>query len=119
LEILSLFTQWTECFKEIQRVLKIEMPEFKIVKPSDTQWLAHEHCVKVEKESFITALNNIYEETHEPEALGISKALSKKSTISAMFLLDYVLPQVTKLSKIRKVGCNSHIFSCESNITLY
>ena len=49
--------------------------------------------------AIVLALNNIYEETHEPEALGISKALSKKSTISAMFLLDYVLPQVAKLSK--------------------
>jgi len=79
----KLFTQWTECFKEIQRVLKIEMPEFKIVKPSDTQCLAHEDCVKVEKENYcaiVIALNNIYEETHEPEALGISKALSKKSS---------------------------------------
>ena len=78
------------------------MPEFKIVKPSDTRWLAHERCVKVVKENYcaiVLALNNIYEETHEPEALGISKALSKKSTISAMFLLDYVLPQVAKLSK--------------------
>ena len=78
------------------------MPEFKIVKPSDTRWLAHERCVKVVKENYcaiVIALNNIYEETHEPEALGISKALSKKSTISAMFLLDYVLPQVAKLSR--------------------
>jgi len=64
--------------------------------------LANERCVKVVKENYcaiVIALNNIYEETHEPEALGISKALSKKSTISAMFLLDYVLPQVAKLSK--------------------
>jgi len=112
-----------ECLKEIQQVL--EMPEFKIVKPSDTRRLAHKHCVKVVKENYcaiVIALNNIYEETHEPEALGINKALNKKSTISAMFLLDYVLPQVAKLSKTlqtKKVGCNSHILSCGSNITLY
>jgi len=59
--------------------------------------LAHKRCVKIVKEShcaIVIVLNNIYEETHEPEALGISKALSKKSTISAMFLLDYVLPQL-------------------------
>jgi len=58
--------------------------------------------IKVVKENYcaiVIALNNIYEEIHEPEALGISKALSKKSTISAMILLDYVLPQVAKLSK--------------------
>ena len=45
-----------------------------------TRWLAHERCVKVVKENYcaiIIALNNICEETHEPEALAISKALSK------------------------------------------
>jgi len=110
LKVSNMFTQhWkyfhyspkrAECLKEIQRVLEIQ--EFKIVKPSDTQWLAHKHCVKVVKENYcviVIALNTIHEETHEPEALGISKALSKKSTISAMFLLDYVLSQVAKLSK--------------------
>ena len=44
-------------------------------------------------------LENIYELSHEPEALGISKALSKESTLSAVFLLDFVLPLVIKLSK--------------------
>ena len=52
------------------------MLEFKIIKPSDTRWLTHERCcVKVIKEKYraiVIALNNIYEETHEPEALGIS-----------------------------------------------
>ena len=47
------------------------------------------------KENYIAiviTLNNIYEER-------ISKALSSKSTVSAVYLLDYVLPQVAKLSK--------------------
>ena len=89
-----------ECLKAVQRVLN--MPELKVIKPSDTRWLAHERCVKAVKENYIAiviTLNNIYEETHQPEALGISKALSSKSTISAVYLLDYVLPQVAKLSK--------------------
>lgn len=89
-----------ETLKEVQRVL--DMPELKIVKPSDTLWLVHERCVKAVKEKYfatVIGFNNIYEETHEPEALGIDRALSKKSTIAAMFLLDYVLPQVAKLSK--------------------
>ena len=54
------------------------------------------------KENYITIVitfNNIYKETHQPEALGISKALSSKSTISAVYLVDYVLPQVAKVSK--------------------
>ena len=30
---------------------------------------------------------------------GLSKALSRKSTVIAMYLLDFILPQVAKLSK--------------------
>ena len=32
-------------------------------------------------------------------SLGIKKALCKKSTIAAIYLLDYVLPQAAKLSR--------------------
>ena len=85
--------------KEIQKIL--DLPELKIVKPSDTRWLAHERCakaVKVRYSSIVLALENIYETSHEPEALGLSKALSSYSTIAAMYLLDYILPQVAKLN---------------------
>ena len=70
--------------KEIQKGL--DLPELKIVKPSDTRWLAHEHCVKPQKASYnliVLALKNIYETSLEPEAFGLSKALSSHSTIAA------------------------------------
>ena len=47
----------------------------------------------------MSAPESIYLESHEPEALGISKILSKPSTLFAMYFLDYILPQVSKLSK--------------------
>ena len=93
-----------ECLKEVQRVL--DLPGLKTIKPSDTCWLAHEHCVKAVKGSYsaiVNALNNIYEQTHEPEALGISKVLCKPSTVSAIYLLDYALPQAAKLSRSLQV----------------
>ena len=80
----------------------LDLPELKIVKPSDTRWLTHERCVKAVKASYsaiVNALNNIYEQTHAPEALGISRALCRPSTVSAIYLLDYVLPQVAKLTR--------------------
>jgi hypothetical protein len=89
-----------EHLKSVQRVL--DLPELKVTKPSDTRWLAHERCVKAVKESYasiVIALDSFYEQTHEPEALGLSKALTKKSTVMAMYLLDFVLPQVAKLSR--------------------
>ena len=88
-----------ELIKEIQKVL--DLPVLKIVKQSDTCWLAHEHCVKAVKASYssiVLALENIYETSHEPEALGLIKSLSSHSRIAAMYLLDYILPQVAKLS---------------------
>ena len=105
----TLTTLWTlfyyspkcaQSMKEVQKV--IDFPELKIVKQSDTRWLAHERCVRAVKDSYsaiITALDHIYSESHEPEALGIKKALCKKSTIAAIYLLDYVLSQVAKLSR--------------------
>ena len=41
----------------------------------------------------------IYETPHELEALELNKAFSSLSTIAAMYLLDYILPQVAKLSR--------------------
>ena len=64
------------------------------MKPSDTCWLAHEHCVKAVKASYnsiVPALENIYVK-HHMNHLGLSKALSSHSTIAAMYLLDYILP---------------------------
>ena len=90
----------SENLKEVQRVLNL--PELKIVTSSDTRWLAHERCVKAVKANsaaIVITLQNIYEQSHVPEALGISKALSKESTLSAIFLFDFVLPLVIKLSK--------------------
>ena len=49
----------------------------------------HERCVKAVKASYsaiVTALDNIHDTTHEPEALGLSKALSKQTTIAAIWL---------------------------------
>ena len=47
------------------------------------------------------ALNHIHENTHEPEALGLGKALNnyKRHTVAVMYMLDYILPQVAKLSR--------------------
>ena len=71
------------------------------MKLSDTRWLAHECWVKAVKaySSIVPALENVYETSHELEALGLSKALSSHSSIAAMYLLDYILPQVPKLSR--------------------
>ena len=56
-------------------------------------------AVKASYGAIVTALKDIHQNTHEPEALHLSKALSKQSTVAAIYMLDYVLPQVAKLSR--------------------
>ena len=75
--------------KEVQCV--INLTELKIIKPSDTCWLSHERCVIAVNKSYnilVYTLNDIYEESHEPDAQGLSKVLCKLPTIAAMHLLD-------------------------------
>ena len=59
-----------ESLKEIQKVL--DLPELKVVKPSDNYRLAHGCCVKALRASYsktVLSLENICEISHEPEAL--------------------------------------------------
>ena len=86
--------------KEIQKVL--ELPETKIIKSSDTRWLSHQMCMKAVKANYnalMLTLSNNYQNFDEPEALGLYKILSQFSTISSIYLLDYVLPITAKLNK--------------------
>ena len=55
--------------------------------------------LKAKYAAIMITLKTMYGQSHEPEVPGISKALSKESTLSAIFLLDFVLPLVPKLSK--------------------
>ena len=51
----------TESLKQVQCIL--DLPELKIIKPSETQWLAHERCAKGVKASYaaiMAALDNIH-----------------------------------------------------------
>ena len=66
------------------------------------------------------ALETIYQESHEPEALGISKVLSKPSTLFAIYLLDYILPEVSKLSEsLQTEKLDLSIISSLVNATLH
>ena len=89
--------------KEIQHVLYL--PEMKVIKPSVTRCLVHERCIKATKVSYTTlvvTLDSNYQNFHASEALGLYKALSKFTTIAAIYLLDYPLSLVAKLTNVFK-----------------
>ena len=49
--------------------------------------------------ALVVTLDSNYQNFHAPEALGLYKALSKFTTITTFYVLDYTLPLVAKLSK--------------------
>ena len=87
-----------ESLKEIHHVLNL--PEMKVIKPSGTRCL-HEWCVKAVKVSYtalVITFDSSYQNFHAPEASELYKALSKFTTIAAIYLLDDTLLLVAKLS---------------------
>lgn len=60
-----------EALKVVQSVL--QLPELKVIKPSDTRWLSHERCIRAilkELPAIITTLHNLYEADGDAEAYG-------------------------------------------------
>ena len=76
--------------------------------------------MKASYAAIVTALNNIHKRMDEPDALGLSKALSKKETTAAILLLDYTLPQVAKFNKtLQTEHLDLSIISSLVNATLH
>ena len=62
--------------KEMQA--HVNHPQHKMIKPSDTRWLAHDRSVKAIRCSMkplIDILEHIPEDTGEPEALGMLRTI--------------------------------------------
>lgn len=88
-----------EALKEVQSVLN--MPELKVLKPSDTRWLSHERCLRAilkELPALITTLNQLYETSGDAEAYGLALVLSSFSGVASIVLLSKVLDLLAKLN---------------------
>ena len=98
--------------KEIQL---LNLPEIKVIMPSDTRWLGHKQCIRVVKVSstaLVVTIDRIYQNFHAPEALGLYKALSKFTTSAAIYLLDYTLPLVAGWELLSKSSSNKTSLIC-------
>ena len=57
---------------------------------------------------------------HEPEALGLTKILTRSSTVFSTYLLDFILPRVLKLSEcLQSQNLNLTIISSLVDATLH
>ena len=88
-----------EVLKDVQNVLGL--PELKVVKPSSTRWLSHEKCIRAIRKEFaslVITLDNLYENSGDAEAYGLSLVLTSYSGIATIFLLSAVLDFLAKLN---------------------
>ena len=68
--------------KEVQKVLNL--PELKVIKPSDTRWLSHERCVKAVKMSYSAIV------------LALMKDRMKEPIVSDETIIDALSPSIQK-----------------------
>ena len=83
---------------EVQAFLNA--PEIKITKLSDTRLLAREKCVQAVRQSLpalVSTFNNIYEESGDAEAFGVSQLLCTYKFVACLYMLCDVLHTVAKL----------------------
>ena len=87
-----------EKLTEIQA--ELNSPELKMVKPSDTRWLARGRAVRAVRRSLptlVVTFEEIYDETGDAEAHGIASLLTKYKTVACIYMLSDVLPTAAKL----------------------
>ena len=80
----------------------VNHPQLKMIKPSDTRWLAHDRSVKVIRCSMrplIDTLEHIHEGTGELEALGMLRTMKTYNFVATLMMLIDVLPVLTCLSR--------------------
>ena len=88
-----------ELLKEVQAVLNL--PELKIVKPSETRWLSHERCARAickELPALIKTCQQLHESGGDAEAYGLSVLLASKPVIYGLVLLSEVLDILAKFN---------------------
>ncbi len=99
MEDVLLLPQKAEHLKHIQSILNL--PELKVVKPSETRWLSHERCVPAilkELPALIITLHELYNESGDAEAYGLAAVIGSYSGVATIVLLSVVLDLLAKLN---------------------
>ena len=101
--IMQVYTTLTNLWKYLHNNPKSRIFERDpVINPFDTCWIAHKRGVKAIKVNYtalVVTRDSNYQNFHAPVTLGLFKALSKFTTIAAIYLLDYTLLLVAKLCR--------------------
>ena len=103
MEVVLLFPPKAEALKAIQAVLGF--PKLKIVKPSDTRWLSHEHWVKAickELPPLLQTLSQLSESSGDAEAYGIYSLWASVNGVSSSYLLSEALGALALTSSCKR-----------------
>jgi hypothetical protein len=113
----TLLTMWkmfhyspkkAEKLAEIQAAL--DSPELKVLKPSDTRWLARERCVRAVRRSLpalVATFQEMYDESGDAEAYGLGRLFCKYKSVACLYMLCDVLHTLAKLQgSLQSKGLN-------------
>ena len=81
----------------------VNHPQLKMIKPSDTCWLAHARSLKAIRCSMrplIDTFEYIHEDTGEPEAIGMMRTMKTYNFVTTLMMLSDVLPVLTCLGAL-------------------
>ena len=76
--MVSLWSLFYYSLQKAESLAVLNLPELKVIKPSDTRWLSHERCVCAilkELPALIIILQSIYDECGDAEAYELALAL--------------------------------------------
>ena len=94
-----LLTQESRISHAVLSVLKL--PELRIVKPSDTRWLLHEHYVRDiyrALPALIVTLQQLFETSGDAEAYGIGPLLATYTGVASIVFLSEVLDTLARMN---------------------
>ena len=81
-----------EKLKEVQNVL--DLPQLKLLKPTDTRWLSHENTVRSVRKSYtaiVPTLETLHNESGDAEAYGLAVIFKRLETVATIYMLSEVL----------------------------
>lgn len=102
--LLAIWKAFNYSAKKAEKLTEIEaelnIPELKVGKPSDTRWLARERCIRGVRRvlpALIQTFEEVYAESGDAEAYGLSKLLCTYKFVACLYMLCDVLHTVAKL----------------------
>ncbi|XP_064624543.1 uncharacterized protein C17orf113-like [Lineus longissimus] len=81
----------------------LDHPEMKMIKPSDTRWIAYQRSVTAVRKSLVplqASLEHFHADSGDPEAKGVLKTMNTLKFVAMIHIMSDLLEPVTRLSRV-------------------